>query len=353
MKETAEIVENMQEEILDEVEELTTDIEETAKELDSLEEELPKEVKKLKKHDEAKLLVEKAKKIVQEAEEQMDACKLLLADDLKAYEEAKQQLKEGGMDASEALLAQLGYVLDEEGEEEEEITLFEPVEEVEPIALRDVSSGRFTGLLFSLVGGAVTLGGLVYYAASKLNLSLDLTKVPSSETLQSIFGWYGTQIGRTDDAMNGGLVVGAAVLVVMALIYLVRVSLKGKKNLHLAAKQLEEAEIYTTHKGNCKEEMDKVDAHIHDAIDTLKTYQVLFNEQKGKLERILFLEGQEEEPQYHEKSLNEMKETQELLDAIKTFLGLPLSEEGKLSGKSTLFLHRAKSRMQRMIERFY
>jgi hypothetical protein len=351
MQETSEIVENVQEEILEEVEELTGEIEETTKELESLEEVLPQSTKKLKKHDEAKLLVEKAKGIVNEAEEQMDACKLLLADDLKAYEEAKQALKEGGMDASESLLSQLKYVV-EESEEEEESVLFEPAEET-PIALKDVSSGRFTGLLLSLLGGAATLGGLAYYAINKLGIPLDITKVPSNETLQTIFGWYGTQIGRPEDAVNGGLVVGAVVLVVMALIYMIRVSLKGNKNLHFATKQLEEAEVYTTQKGSCKEEMDKVDEHIHDAIDTLKTYQVLFNEQKGKLERILHFEGQEEEATYHEKSLDEMKETQELLDAVKTFMGIPMSEEGKLSGKSALFLYRAKSRMQRMIERFY
>jgi len=355
MKETADIAESIEDSIVEEVEELTSDIEETTKELESLEEELPKETKKLKKHDKAKILVEKAKSIVKEAEDQMDSCKLLLADDLKAYEEAKQQLKEGGMDASESLLSLLGYVTDVSNEkDEEENIVFESKEEVEPIYLRDVSSGRFTGLLLSLLGGAATLGGLVYYATNKLGISLDITKVPSNETLQTIFGWYGTQIGRQDDAVNGGLVVGAVVLLVMALIYFIRVSLKGNKNLHFATKQLEEAEVYTTYKGSCKEEMDKVDAHIHDAIDTLKNYQVIFNEQKGKLERILHFEGKKEEgTEYHEKSLDEMKETQELLDAIKTFIGLPMSEEGKLSGKSTLFLHRAKSRMQRMMERFY
>ena len=355
MKETTKHVENIQSEIVEEVEELTHEIDETSQELESLEEVLPQEKKKLKKHDKAKILVEKAKTIVKEAEEQMDACKLLLADDLKAYEEAKHLLKEGGMDASEALLTQLGYVAnsDEENEEEENI-VFESNEEVEPIALRDISSGRFTGFLYALLGGAATLAGLVYYATNKLGISLDISKVPSTETLQTIFGWFGTQIGRTDDAINGGLVVGVVVLAVMALIYFIRVSLKGNKNLHFATKQLENAEDYTIHKGSCKEEMDKVDAHIHDAIDTLKKYQILFNEQKGKLERILYFEGNtEEKPEYHEKSLQEMKETQELLDAIKTFMGLPMSEEGKLSGKSTLFLHRAKSRVQRMLERFY
>jgi len=356
MKEVDEIAEDIQDEIAEEVEEISSEIEETAKELESIEEELPKAVKKLKKHDEAKLLIEKAKGIVKEAEEQMDACKLLLSDDLKAYEEAKRLLKEGGMDASEALLAELGYVAnsEEEDKDEEENVVFETKEEVEPISLRDVSSGRFTGFVYAFLGGAATLAGLVYYATNKLGMTLDITKVPSNETLHKIFGWFGTQIGRPDDALNGGLMVGIAVLAVMAAIYAIRVSLKGSKNLHFATKQLEDAEIYTTHKGNCKEEMDKVDAHIHDAIETLKIYQILFNEQKGKLERILHFEGNtEEKPQYHEKSLLEMKDTQDLLDAIKGFMVLPMSEEGKLSGKSTLFLHRAKSRMQKMIERLY
>ncbi|WP_295421709.1 hypothetical protein [Sulfurovum sp.] len=354
MKEPSEIVEDTRDEMAEEAEEITSDIEETAKEPEVRKEESPKEEKKVKKHDEAKALVEKAKSIVKEAEEQMDACKLLLSDDLKAYDEAKRLLKEGGMDASEALLAKLGYEAhSDEPEEEEESVVFETKEDVEPIMLREVSSGRFTGFIYALFGGIATLLGLVYYATNELGMTLDITKVPSNEALQSIFGWFGTQIGRPDDVLNGSLVVGAIVLAVMALIYMIRVSLKGSKNLHFAVKQLEDAQNYTTHKGNCKEEMDKVDAHIHDAIETLKTYQVLFNEQKGKLERILHFEGGTEESNYHEKSLREMKDTQDLLDAIKSFMALPMSEEGKLSGKSTLFLHRAKQRMQKMIEKLY
>jgi hypothetical protein len=353
MKETDVIVEDIQEEIVEAVEEISSEIEETAKELEAIEEEFPQEVKKLKKHDEAKVLVEKAKGIVQEAEDQMDACKLLLAEDLKEYEIAKQALKEGGMDASEVLLRALHYIADQKEEIEEGSDIVFKEKDVDPIDVRDISSGKFTGFLFSLFAGIATLLGLVYYAANKLGMSLDITKIPSSEIFQPIFGWFGTQVGRPDDAVNGGLLVGAAVLVVMVIIYMIRVSLKGSKNLHFAAKQLEEAEIYTAQKGNCKEEMDKVDAHIHDAIETLKTYQILFNEQKGKLERIMHFEGGHDEPNYHEKSLIEMRDTQDLLDAMKSFITLPMSEEGKLSGKSTLFLHRVKSRMQKMIERLY
>jgi len=314
------------------------------------------ETKKLKKHEEALVLVEKAKQIVKDADEQTEACKLLLAGDLKEYEEAKASLKSRGMDECTLLIEKLEDENDDSTslEEEEKITIFEPKEELDPMYLKDVSSGKFTGFIYSLVGGAATVAGLGFFATQKLGIPFDLTKMPSNETLQTILGWFGTQVGRPDDAMNGGLVVGGAALVVMALIYVIRVSLKGSKNLHFATKQLEEAELYTEQKSNCKTEMDKVDAHMKETLETLKMYEIIFNEQKGKLERILYIEGAKDEmTPYHEKSLLEMAETKELLRTIKNFMATPMSEEGKLAVKSELFLQRAKTQMDKMLKRFY
>ncbi len=354
---TAEVKENVEETATEvqEVAELAEEkVDTVAEEIEEVKEEVIVPVKNMKKHDQAKLLVEQANAIVHEAEGQLEKCKLLLSDDLKGYDDAKKALKEGGLDESEALLLVLGYTDNTEDAIEEDSVVFEPKEDLEPIRLQDVSSGKFTGFLYSLIGGGLTLAGLVYYATNKLGMTLDVSKVPSNETLQTIFGWFGTQIGRPDDATNGALVVGAAVVAVMGIIYAIRVSTKGNKNLNFATQQLEEAEAYTAHKGNCKEEMDKVDAHIHDAITTLSTYQVLLNEQKGKLQRILYIEGEKEAlSEYHEKSIAEMRETQGLINSIRSFMSTPMSEEGKLSGKSTLFLHSAKSKMQKVIEGLY
>ena len=351
VKETADEIQEAAEKVEENVSEMEEVVEETVSEV---KEEVISEVKNMKKHDAAKLLVLKANIIVKEAEGQLEKCKLLLSDDLKGYDDAKKALKEGGLNECEALLSASGYIDDSEETIEEDSVVFEPKEDLEPIVLQDVSSGKFTGFLYSLIGGGLTLAGLVYYATNKLGITLDVSKVPSNETLQTIFGWFGTQIGRPDDAINGGLLVGVAVLAVMGIIYAIRVSTKGSKNLNFATQQLEEAEAYTAHKGNCKEEMDKVDVHIHNAIATLKTYQVLFNEQKGKLQRILYIEGEKEElSEYHEKSILEMRETQGLINSIRSFMATPMSEEGKLSGKSTLFLHSAKSKMQKVIDRLY
>lgn len=352
--ETEESVEEAAAKVEEIVEEVEETVSEGKEEVEEAEEEVISQIKNMKKQDAAKLLVKKANLIVKEAEGQLEKCKLLLSDDLKGYDDAKKALNEGGLNECEALLSASGYIDESEETIEEDSVVFEAKEDLEPIVLQDVSSGKFTGFLYSLIGGGLTLAGLVYYATNKLGITLDVSKVPSNETLQTIFGWFGTQIGRPDDAINGGLLVGVAVLAVMGIIYAIRVSTKGSKNLNFATQQLEEAEAYTAHKGNCKEEMDKVDVHIHNAIATLKTYQVLFNEQKGKLQRVLYIEGEKEElSEYHEKSILEMRETQGLINSIRSFMATPMSEEGKLSGKSTLFLHSAKSKMQKVIDRLY
>jgi hypothetical protein len=157
-----------------------------------------------------------------------------------------------------------------------------------------------------------------------------------------------------NDPMVGGAMLDVVVLLVMWIVYAIRVSVRASSNLEFAKEQLKQAEEYASLKGTCKDEMDKVDAHIKDAIEVMKTYEVIFNEQKGKLRRIQHIEQSgQESPEYHEKSLKEMEDTYDLIKAIKDFLNMPMSEEGKLSGKSTLFLYRAKNRLEKMIEKLY
>ena len=351
ISEIEETVEETTAEVAEEVADELTDIE-AVEAVEEIEEDVSSQVKNLKKNDAAKLLVEKANIIVNESDAQMKACKILLSDDLKGYEAAKKALNEGGFNECETLLSELGYIDNDEETVEEDGVVFEPKEDLPPIALKDVSSGKFTSFLLALIGGAATLGGMAYVATEKLGVTLDLSKVTAPETLKPVFDWYGKLVGF--DSNTGIALVAIVTLLVMWIIYAIRVSSKGTKNLHFAMQQLEEAEVYCAHKSNCKEEMDKVDEHIQDTISTLKTYQVLFNEQKGKLQRILHIEGEKEElSEYHKKSISEMKETQGLINSIRSFMATAMSEEGKLSGKSILFLHSAKSKMQKVIEGLY
>ena len=326
MNEKTEAVEDTESKMENTVEneEFEADIEEAS---------TPVKNKKVKKHQEALRLVNQAKQIVKEADTQTEACRLLLEGDLKEYEEAKDSLKAGGFDACTSLVEKLGYqTKPETAKVEEKVIVFEPKEELEPIVLKDVSSGKFTGIMYSLIGGAVTATGLLYLATEKLGMTLDISKVPSTETMGNIASWFSEAVGLGSNVYVGSGIFTLATLSVMGIIYAVRVNLKGNENLHFAVKQLVEAELYTEQKGHCKEEMDKVDAHMKETVDTLKMYEILFNEQKGKLERILHIEGSKEKStDYHEKSFLEIRETKELIRTIKDFISTPMSEEGKLS----------------------
>ena len=311
------------------------------------------QIANLNKQDAAVLLIKKAKHIVHDAENQMEQCKVLLSDDLKDFEMAKESLKKGGMDECEEMLETLDYSGMNEENGDEEIVVFESKEEVPPVYIRDISSGKFTGFLLALIFGLATLLGLGYLATEKLGITLDLSKVPTPETYNAILSWFGSLIGTSTPAVGGAILV-AAVLIVMWIVYTIRVSLKAGSNLQFAKEQLAKAEEYAAFKGTCKDEMDSIDAHIKDAIETLKTYEVILHEQKGKLKRIHHLEKSDDESaQYHAKSLKEMEDTSDLIKAIKEFLNTSMSEEGKLSGKSTLFLYRAKNRLDKMIEKLY
>ena len=348
-----EVAETLEENVV----ELEKENEELAEEI--LEEEASETVTEadtpvLGKHAEAKRLVEEARSIVQDAENQLDECKLLLASDLKEYENAKQSLNDNGMDASESLLQKLGYESEESIEIDDEMIVFEPKEELEPIRIQEVSSGAFGSFILGLIAAFITVVGMVYVATMKLGVTLDVSKVPTEAVMKPILKWYSSLVGLPGSTTIGTVVIGAVALLVFFIVYKIRVSMKATANVQMAQAQLDAAKEYSIQKGTCKEEMDKIDAYINDSIATLTLYQVILNEQKGKLERILHLEEDKiESSAFHDKSNIEMQDTQELITYIKDFISIPMSEEGKLSGKSSLFLSRAKSKIQKVIDRLY
>ncbi len=345
-------IENTVDETLKNAEETVENAEERIEDLDEYQDNFPKE-KKVKKHIQALEYVEKAKNIVQHAEAQTEECKLLLISDLKEYDSAKRSLNKGGLEVCSDLLEKVGVKTSIAEEDESENIVFETKEEIPPMPIKGVSSGKFTGVILALLAGVVTAIALIYLATEKLGITLLVTKTPSPERIQNIMTTFSTFVGL-DNYYVGIGVFFAVVILVTVLVYWIRIALKGNANLHFAVKQFAEAELYTETKEDCKVEMDRVDAHMKESIETLKMYEVLFNEQKGKLERILHIEGEKEKSsEYHQKSYTEIRETKELIETIKHFMSMPMSEEGRLSEKSVLLLQRAKIKMDKILERLY
>ena len=317
----------------------------------------PKEIKHIprrQRHKYAVTLVEEAKRLVSEADKQLDDCRLLLDEDLRAFEEAKQSLKEAALNEAEALLDELGFAWQSGDELDEPDVVFEAKEEVSPLYVQDVSGGKFGSFVLALLGGAATAAGVMFAFATKAGVHIDFARMPDMTTCKQALGAVAQQLGFGQNEMIGGAITVAAALGVFFLIYGLRTGAKAKKNVAFAQQQLEEAKTYVAKKHDCKVQMDKVDAHIKDAIETLRLYEVILAEQNGKLRRIRFVEGTLDDVNgYHAGSRKVMQETGLLVDAIKGFIATPMSEEGKLSGKSTLFLHRAKNRAQELLDKIY
>ena len=300
----------------------------------------------------AQEMVDIAYNIVEDADKRSEECKLLLESNLLAYDSARLGLKKGGFDSCEDLLSQLGSEIKYDSQFNEEMYVFESKASLEYIELQEISTGKFTGILLAILGAILTASALIYLSIQKL--SLDIANITSSTIIDTVLPSFATFLGQEESTMVGASILGLCVFLVMILIYVLRIQLKAKSNFKFAKKQLLEAEAYVEQKGNCKVEMEKVDEHIKDAIVTLKLYEVVLNEQKAKLQRILHIEGikSENEP-YHDKSLLEMGYTKELMRSIRDFIAVPMSENGALSDKSITVLQKAKLQMNKMIERLY
>jgi len=315
--------------------------------------EKPEEKKESKKQKTLRL-VQQARTLEAEADEESASCRMLLADDLIGYSDAKKSLLENGFEACDTLIEKMGYKSMDSGALDEEVVTFETKEMVKPMAVKEVSGGAFSGLFTALSAGAVTAVGLVYFATEQLGMTLDISKVPSAETTQKIASWFSTLIDVEPNLTIGTGVFGAAVVSVAAVVYALRASYKTNSNLHFAVQQFVEAELYADKKYDCKSEMDRVDAHMKETIKTMKTYEVLFNEQKGKLERIIHFEGEKAKAtEYHEKSFAEIRVTKELIATMKDFMNIPMSEEGRLSEVSVERLEKVKKQIDEVIDRLY
>jgi len=345
VEESVEIQETATEEIQEQGEELLVEEESTA---------LTPVEKKMKKHQAAKVLVAEAKEILNQNENQLNECKLLLENDLRAYSEAKDALKLDALNDAKALLTQLGYASTEGHLDIDEAdVVFEPNEEMDKVMqIRDVSSGRFTGFMLSLVAGAATLGGLVYWATEKLDMTLDISKVPNNDTMNSIANYYSQLVNAGDNPAVGLGLIALGTVAVMGLAYILRVGLKGGSNLRFASEQMKETQKHVTQKANCKIEMDRVDAHMTDAIETLKDYQVLLVEQNGTLKRILHFEGnQKKELGYSLHAKNEMKKTENLITKVQLFMNQSMSHHGKLAEESVTLLDDAKQYIKEVLSK--
>ncbi len=307
-------------------------------------------------HEKAEHIIVDAKKIIEDAETQLTECMLILNNDLKNFKESRKSLKEKSLEKSETLLKKLGFNSDMISEDKNEKVEFGYKEQndIEKVDIKKVSSGKFTSFILSLIIGAITTIGLLFFASSALKTDFDINKIQDIDYLEPLLVWIGQLFTANADLNIGIGVLAVITLLIMYIMYKIRVSLRASHNLREAKDSHEQAEFYCTKKDECKKEIERVDAHITEVIKTFDVYSVFLNEQNSKLQRILFIEDKQDNfDSYHYKSQMIIEATQILVDSINNMLSVPMSKGGMLSIESEEALFKTKTALNIFAQKTY
>ncbi len=321
------------------------------KKLSQIEDPIIEQLSHLGKQEAAIVMVRTVKEMVAKAQKESQECKLLFESDFRAYQDAKQLLNQGILKQSDRLLAKFGRDLQKTPE-----TIQMPFSEKEELLtprVKNISSGAFGGVIVSVFAAIVTFLGLLYWSSYKLNMELSIENLPELSHLESLIGWYSKLLMGEESFIIGAGVIGLVIFAVLWIVYAIRISLKASANYSFALKQLQEVQLFDEENGNCRYQMEKVDVYVKALTDLLKLYRLLLAEKNAKLERILYLEGSESFTKLDHNSQEEILEAQALTENIHHLFSIPITEDGKISPRSTLMLQKAKDTTDKIINRYY
>ena len=317
----------------------------------------PKPTETAKKSDllEAQELIKNSKELVSKAETEVNECKIEVSTAAKEFDEAKRNFNNTTFKSSEILLEKLGFNYSSYDEIEPfELSIDE--NDGESFSVKDISTGRFSGLILALLVALATVGGLVYLALTKLNIDPQtLTPQTALEQINPVLTWIGTIGGNTGGNMTvGAVILGFSALIMAWLVYAIRVNMKAKKNLHTAKEILEKSKEYCVSKEDCKKEMKKVDAHLREATKEVSNFETILNEKVATLKRVLHIEGAyDEDKEYHPSSKKAMRETEKIMQGIENLLNTSVTKEGKVNFESVQALNNAKAIYADYLARIY
>ena len=333
-------------------EETQVETEENMEDLDVYQDNFPKD-KKIKRHTRALKMVSEAKILADDVEEQIHSSTLLLESDLDVYAQAREDLFKNGLDACIDGLQKVGVNIKEDVAKAKNCTVFTSHDVVNAMQIKGVSRSKFASFLFALVFGLIAAIVLMYLATKMLGLGEEMNHISSMQRTEMLFTWFSSWLGMKSMAV-GTAVYASTVLLLIYLSYLLRTLYKANANLHFAAKQLAETELYSEIKQDAKYKLNQVDAHVKESIALLHRYAIFCNEQQGTLHRIIYVEGEKENVNaYNRRSSREIKRTQILVEQILDFLSVPVSKESKLHEVSVGLLYDANGHIDKLIERLY
>jgi len=277
---------------------------------------------------EAEALIMVSQDLVEKVDSDVAKCKIGISEAAEAFDSAKRTFNNVTFKNAENLLEKTGFEYTSY-EESEAFELSIDVGDKQDFSVKKLSSGRFTGLILALLAALATAGGLIYLAMSKLNID---TSSIDAETATShvnpVLNWMGGDIvSGNNNMIIGALILGFSALIVAWLVYALRISLKGAKNLRIAKDTFEKSNEYCMTQEECQKEMKKVDAHLREATTEIGNLETILNEQSSVLKRIIHVEGvYDDEKDYHPSSKKVMRETEKIMRASESLLETAITD---------------------------
>jgi hypothetical protein len=338
-------------EAIDEVDVVT---DEAVVEVEEIIEEKVEKVKKpLTKHDEAKALMKSTEELVSEADRDVKEVEDVVAEHVAEFKANKKNLVDNRLSEAKELLKKVNYEYINDDE-------FEPFElslgcTKEKVDIKNITTGRFSGFIFALLGMLATVGAWLFFASKKTGELILLDKAPEQSTLDTIFTWIGGGMtGSTGNALFGMITVALSALFIGFLIYKMRVSMKENKNFKVANKAFEKSNTYVEEQKESKNEMERIDKHITVATPLIESYAVILEEQNAKLKRVLHVEGSfDDMSEYHPNSKHIMDETANIVKRAERFVNAPVSKDGRFNEESVNAYREAKALYSSYITQTY
>ncbi|CAA6822888.1 MAG: ORF 73 extensive acidic domains, potential leucine zipper immediate early protein homolog [uncultured Sulfurovum sp.] len=310
---------------------------------------------KKNKLSEANALIEASQELVAKVDSEISECKIGISSAAEDFDEAKRTFNNVTFKNSEVLLEKVGF----------EYTTFEEAEafelavdgnEDESFSVKNLSSGRFTGLILAIVVALLTVVAWIYLAMTKLGIDpSSITLDNASEQVNPILTWIGGDMISANGNMTvGALILGFSALIMAWLVYAIRINLKGSKNLRIAKKTYEKSKDYCMTQEECQKEMKKVDVHLREATEEIQNLDMILNEQASVLRRVIHVEGvYDGEKEYHPSSKKVMRETEKIMRASEHLVSTAITQEQKLNFKSVQALNAAKDIYSEYLGRIY
>ncbi|HIP51575.1 MAG TPA: hypothetical protein EYG94_05730 [Campylobacterales bacterium] len=304
---------------------------------------------------EAEALIMVSQDLVEKVDSDVAKCKIGISEAAEAFDSAKRTFNNVTFKNAENLLEKTGFEYTSY-EESEAFELSIDVGDKQDFSVKKLSSGRFTGLILALLAALATAGGLIYLAMSKLNID---TSSIDAETATShvnpVLNWMGGDIvSGNNNMIIGALILGFSALIVAWLVYALRISLKGAKNLRIAKDTFEKSNEYCMTQEECQKEMKKVDAHLREATTEIGNLETILNEQSSVLKRIIHVEGvYDDEKDYHPSSKKVMRETEKIMRASESLLETAITQDKRLNFQSVQSLNSARAMYAEYLSRIY